>query len=483
MRTEASKDRLAVQAGLWYVVSSVLIRLVSLITTPLFTRLLSTQQYGAAGTFQSWCSLLTTVFSLNLMSSVGRAKLDFPGRLDDYIGSVSVLSLLVSLALSLGAVLFLGPVSAFLELNERETLLLLCYLCFFPALSFAQAGLRYRYRYRENIAVQWYLALGPALLSLGLILFSPLDKGFSRMVGLTAPIVLLSLVVWARALPGGLRMKQEYWRYGLSLSLPMMLHALSMSLLAQSDKLVIARFGGQTEVAYYHLVRNYALLLFLLFDTVSQAWLPWFHDSLQEGRRDEVRRMVRLISALSCLGGLFLIALGPEAVLLLGGSAYAPALSAVAPTVMGVVCQCLYAHYINLVLHEKKTRYVSFGTMAAALLNLGLNFLFVPRYGFSAAAYTTFASFLCLLLIHFLFVRKKLNIRLYDDRQILFSAGVTAVIAACLSLLYGSLLARLGVLLVCFCGVLYGFRAELQSLISLLQEHMKKKRAKRRPQE
>ena len=470
MRTEASKDRLAVQAGLWYVVSSVLIRLVSLITTPLFTRLLSTQQYGAAGTFQSWCSLLTTVFSLNLMSSVGRAKLDFPGRLDDYIGSVSVLSLLVSLALSLGAVLFLGPVSAFLELNERETLLLLCYLCFFPALSFAQAGLRYRYRYRENIAVQWYLALGPALLSLGLILFSPLDKGFSRMVGLTAPVVLLSLVVWARAIPGGLHIKQEYWRYGLSLSLPMMLHALSMSLLAQSDKLVIARFGGQTEVAYYHLVRNYALLLFLLFDTVSQAWLPWFHDSLQEGRRDEVRRMVRLISALSCLGGLFLIGLGPEAVLLLGGDAYAPALSAVAPTVMGVVCQCLYSHYINLVLHEKKTRYVSFGTMAAALFNLGLNFLFVPRYGFSAAAYTTFVSFLCLLLIHFLFVRKKLNIRLYDDRQIFLSVFLCAGLSCVFSFLYGSLPARLLVLAACAAAFLYRYREELKPLLNLLKK-------------
>lgn len=475
MRTETSKDRLAVKAGLWYVVSSVLIRLVSLITTPLFTRLLTTQQYGAAGTFQSWYSLLATVFSLNLMSSVGRAKLDFPDRLDDYIGSVSSLSMLVSLALSAAAVLFLQPVSAFLELTRRETLLLLIYLCFAPAIAFAQAGLRYRYRYRENVAVQWYLALGPALLSLGLILFAPEDRGFSRMIGLTAPTVLLSLVFWARILSGGQAwMDRTYCRYGLSLSLPMMLHALSMSLLAQSDKLVIARFGGQTEVAYYHLVRNYALLLFLLYDTVNQAWLPWFHDSLKEGRRNEIRSMVRLLSALSCLGGLFLIAFGPEAVLLLGGSAYAPALSAVPPTVMGVVCQCLYSHYINLVLHEKKTRYVSFGTMAAAMLNLGLNLLFVPRYGFTAAAYTTFVSFLALLLIHFLFVRKKLRIRLYDDRQLLLCAGVSAVIACGLSLLYGNLPARIGVIAVCICGILYGFRAELQSLVSLLQEHMKK---------
>ena len=69
MQPDPTKDRLAVRAGFWYILSSVLIRLVSLITTPLFTRLLTTQEYGAAGTFQSWCSLLLTVFSLNLMSS------------------------------------------------------------------------------------------------------------------------------------------------------------------------------------------------------------------------------------------------------------------------------------------------------------------------------------------------------------------------------------------------------------------------------
>ena len=142
---------------------------------------------------------------------------------------------------------------------------------------------------------------------------------------------------------------------------------------------------------------------------------------------------------------------------------------------MGVVCQCLYAHYINLVLHEKKTRYVSLGTMAAALLNLGLNFLFVPRYGFSAAAYTTFASFLTLLLIHFLFVRKKLNIRLYDDRQIFLSVFLCAGLSCVFSFLYGNLPARLLVLAACAAAFLYRYREELKPLLNLLKKSGQKR--------
>ena len=141
---------------------------------------------------------------------------------------------------------------------------------------------------------------------------------------------------------------------------------------------------------------------------------------------------------------------------------------------MGVVCQCLYAHYINLVLHEKKTRYVSFGTMAAAALNLGLNLLFVPRYGFAAAAYTTFASFLTLLLIHFLFVRKKLRIRLYDDRQILLCAFACAGLGACFSLLYTSLPARILLFLACLGAFVFLYRRELAPAVSMIREHFRK---------
>ena len=470
MQTGRNNDRTALTAGLWYVLSSVLIRLTSFLTTPLFTRLLTTAQYGAAGTFQSCCSLLLPVFSLNLMNSIGRAKLDYPEKLDEYIGSVRTLSLLVSLGLSLAGAVFLRPLSSLLSLRPEETVLLLVYLCFAPAVTFAQAGLRYRYRTRENILMQWYLALAPALLSLLLILFAGWDRGFSRMVGLTVPTFVLSLLIFLTARPGRRAVfDREYWRYGLELSVPMMLHALSLNILAQSDKLVIARFSGQTEVAYFHLVRNYALLLYLLLETVNQAWLPWFHDSLQEGRREEIRRYVRLLAAGTCVLGLCLTAAGPEAVLLLGGSAYEAAAPAVPATALGIICQCLYAHYINLELHMKKTGYASFGTMAAAALNLALNFLFVPKYGFAAAAATTFLSYLMLLLLHFLIVRKKLGVRLYDDRFLLLSAAVSAGFGGLLYLAYPYLPIRLAAAAALIALFVTVFRKDLSAAVRLLR--------------
>lgn len=45
-----------------------------------------------------------------------------------------------------------------------------------------------------------------------------------------------------------------------------------------------------------------------------------------------------------------------------------------------------------------------------------LNAIYVPLYGYVAAAYTTLASYVVLLILHFYITRRILKVRLYDDR-------------------------------------------------------------------
>lgn len=90
--SDNNKINVALKAGVWYVVSSVIVRAIAVITTPIFTRLLSTAEYGTVSTFTSWYSLLLTFYTMNLTYSIGRAKLDFENKLDEYIGAMQTLS-------------------------------------------------------------------------------------------------------------------------------------------------------------------------------------------------------------------------------------------------------------------------------------------------------------------------------------------------------------------------------------------------------
>ena len=59
-----------VRASLWFLVCSFLQKGISVITTPIFTRLLSTAEYGRYNVFDSWLRIVTIFVSHHLYSGV-----------------------------------------------------------------------------------------------------------------------------------------------------------------------------------------------------------------------------------------------------------------------------------------------------------------------------------------------------------------------------------------------------------------------------
>lgn len=428
---------------MWYVVSSVMVKAVSVITTPIFTRILTTDEYGYVSTFATWYSLLLVICSLNLTYSIGRAKIDFPDKLDDYIGSSQLLSLLVSVIIAVLMIVFIKPVSSLLTLSEPLVYLLLAYLIFSPAINFAQNGFRYRYKYKQNIAIAWYTAVVTSACSLIFILCFDGDGAFWRCAGLVLPTIILSSAFWINSIrKNRVRVNVEYWKYGMTLSIPLVIHTLSLHILASSDRIFITNICGASDTGIYSLVYQYGTLLSIVTNAVSEGWLPWFHDTYHAGKFEDIRKNVKSIVVLGCYVGLACIAFAPEAISILGGEKYAAGASCVPPIVLGIICQYIYTHYVNIELHLKKTKYVSFGTIFAALLNIVLNVMFIPEYGFVAAAYTTLFSYISLLLIHFIITRKILHVKLYNDSFIFGSFVVTALVSVPLVMTYSMHLIR-----------------------------------------
>ena len=63
--------------------------------------------------------------------------------------------------------------------------------------------------------------------------------------------------------------------------------------------------------------------------------------------------------------------------------------------------------------------YVTVNTIIAAVSNIVLNFLFIPKYGYVAAAYTTLASYLISFMLHTRYA-KKLEPNLYPLKRFLY---------------------------------------------------------------
>ena len=59
-----------VKASFWFLICSFLQRGISVITVPIFTRLLSTSEYGQFSVFNSWMGIISIIVTLNLFCGV-----------------------------------------------------------------------------------------------------------------------------------------------------------------------------------------------------------------------------------------------------------------------------------------------------------------------------------------------------------------------------------------------------------------------------
>ena len=415
-KNKISEENNMLKAGLWYTVSSISIKAIGIITTPLYTRLLSTSDYGKVVTMTSWYSIISVFVVMALYYSIGRAKIDYPRKLNEYVGSLQLFSGLVTLVLTIICVIFIEPVSVLLGMNKAYTVILLLYLVAEPAIILNQNKYKYQYKYKGNIAISVYITLMTLVLSF-LLIFLLSDRGIGRALGIVLPAAFLSLGMWISALKKGyLHWNTKYIVYGLKISVPLILHTISLSIMAQSDRLVITKYFGETQTAIYSLAYQYAVLIDLVLNAVGQAWLPWFHDTYGAGHIEVIRDKVKPLVVLGGVVTIGAVAIAPEAIMILGPEDYQVGVWVVAPVAFGTFIKYLFQNYEHVELHLKKTWYISAATIVAAATNLALNYYFVPRYGFIAAAYTTMACYICLMLAHNFVVRFVLKQHVYSDR-------------------------------------------------------------------
>jgi O-antigen/teichoic acid export membrane protein len=74
--------------------------------------------------------------------------------------------------------------------------------------------------------------------------------------------------------------------------------------------------------------------------------------------------------------------------------------------------------YVNYAFYEKKTKNIAAITIIIGLLNITLNYLLIPHFGYIAAAWTTLISYISLFILHYINVKYVININKTTDIKI-----------------------------------------------------------------
>lgn len=395
-----------VKAGSLYFIGNIFDKAVAFITVPIFTRMLSTSDYGVITTYLSWVSILTVVITLSLGNSIRTAVIDFKDDTNGYMSSVFTLGTISATMIS--AIICIASLS--MEVDHSNFKVILCCCAQAYATSIIQA-IQWKYmldvRYLARTALQSIPNIVAVILSVFMINIMKDNKYLGRVYAGTVVYFLLSIVYliyyWKK---GKKFVNFDYWKYALGFSLPIIFHSLSTVILAQADRTMITWLRSSADTGIYSLAYQFGMVPQVFTTTFENIWIPWFSVKMQFNDKMEIKRMVKpyinTVALLCC--GIMLVA--PEVLKLMTTEAYHSAAYIISPVVLGIFLMFIASVSIDLEYYLKKTKTIAINTVIAAIVNLIANYLFIPRYGAMAAAYTTVASYAVSFFMHYCVVKK-----------------------------------------------------------------------------
>lgn len=452
------KMPLAARASLAYIFANLLVKGLGIFTIPIFTRLLSTEEMGLTTTFFSWQSLIGVIAGLALCSgSFAAAMSDFEKKRDEYVASILTLSTLSSAILLLIYVVSHNFWNRCLEMTSPLMAFMLVGFIFCPATEYWLARQRYEYKYKSVAVVSFLIAFISAVVSVLFVILGERygleNLGALRIYGFSLVTIFFGLFFFiSLQKKNDFRISFKYWKYALKVNIPLVFHSLSKLVLDVSDRVMISKMVGNSAVGVYGVLYNLSALSLIVWSAINNSIVPYIFEKLKVGKEEEpkIAKMVLFLVVGYGIVAFTMTMMAPEVIHALATEEYYEAIYIMPPIAAGIFFTTLYNLFGNVLIFHKKTFFVMYSSAIAAVANVILNALFIPRFGFVAAAYTTLISFVVLSFVQWLFMLKVHGRDPYKSKYLwLISFVVTMSCMGCVYL-YNCTLIRYMILLISF---------------------------------
>lgn len=221
-----------------------------------------------------------------------------------------------------------------------------------------------------------------------------------RIMGFYLPQIAGGLLIaLIMTVQGKKLFSREFWKYGLLYSLPLIPEVLSIQIMNQADKIMIRNMVGEWEAGIFSVGTTVSFIIWILEDSVWNAFLPWFYEKISRGEQEDIERPWTIVMRVFGLISWVLVMMAPEIVLVMGARKNLAAVWVIAPMITGTLFRFYSYSYTAIQNYYKKTAWVASGTILAMVVNVTLNYICILKFGYRAAAYTTAVSYAFLLVL------------------------------------------------------------------------------------
>lgn len=459
----------AVKASTALLFANLVLKGLSMISGPIFTRIMSTEQYGLVSNFSSWRDLLSVVVTFNLSSGVfNNGMLDFKDDRDSFQFSLTVITILSTLVYTIIFSLFSNQISGWLDLPKSLVYLMLLYFAVVPAYQFWSGRQRYEFKYKALTVITILSAIISMILGIVAVLVAPESKDAVAKVyaAESVGICIGIFFVCYFCLKTKLKINFEYCKYALRFNIPLIPHYLSMYVLSSSDRIMITKMVSLSATAIYSVAYTVASIMNILWQSIDASLAPWIYEKLDHNDTESVKNItskILLLFALSCVSCTLF---APEIMTILAPESYSEGIYVIPPVAAGVFFTAMYSLYMRVELFYKQSGFAALATGSAAALNIILNYIFIKLFGAVAAGYTTMVCYAFLAALHYFNIKKKGHDCIFNNGKFLYYSIAVIIASVGISLLYDYTVVRYTIIFV-VCIIAYIKRKEIFRLIKI----------------
>lgn len=449
------------KASFCYLIGNFFNKGLAFLTIPIFTRLLSTTDYGIINTYSSWAGILSMIVGFAMHMSIRNAFVDYKDDTESYLSTIIKFTLLSSLGFML---IFYAVVKIF-RINISLSLVFIC--LFHSVASSIIEDVSCYFMMKYNYIKRTILMILPNLISVCVAIFLisyilKKDLYLGKIIPEALTIIIFAIILSICYTKKGFN--TAYIKHALKISLPLILHGAALNILSNSDRIMITWLADASQAGIYSLVYSLGMVTYAITLSIDGIWIPWFTNKMKEKSYDEINYItkdyIKLITYIMC--GLIIVS--PEILKILASKSYWEGIKLMPIIIVANFLFFAYNIYSNLEHYYKKSNQITALTILAAVLNLVLNYIFIPKFGYVAAAFTTAISYFVIFILHSIY-SKTLNSNVFSIKMFILPIIEIFIFCALFYLLTDLPIARWIIAIIYFCTVAFIQRDKIMTVL------------------
>ena len=396
---------------IYYLLGEGIAKLIILFSISFFTNYFDKVSFGKLALFWISIPILSVFIDFSQRSYIKSVYINSKEKINEVIQSVRLFSLGLFLFLFL-IFWIINYLDVVLIDKGLDSLILFCSFFFVIieiSLSYLQIkgdAIKYNIIFIVRQAIPYVLTV------LYLIFFS----GGIISFGTIHLIVVVPLAVYVVFRRHFIKLSWELFyetiKSSLSFSIPFIPAMLSALLLGFSDRFLIKYYYSDVEVANYTIAYTIGTIYAAFFLATNKMWQKYILESLKLQKIDEIKSAAKKYLLVVVLVGIVILLLKTVLVNILSNSSYYVILDIIPTILLGMFFYFLYTLMSNIPFFYKNTYLMALPAFIAAGLNIVLNVIMLPIYGYKIAALTTLISYFIEFVVIYIICLKKYKINL-----------------------------------------------------------------------